>query len=203
METQANTLSRTAQRNEPPREQKLVSVSILTLTGAELYPPLHPTQPRIRLTTIMYAIATDVKRCCGCKEVKEVSAFGKNSGKKDGLNQYCRVCHCVRSKKYRQANPEKITAVNNKYRQENIEKITARANKYRQNNPEKVAASSKKYCEANSEKLAARNKKYCEANPEKRAYTCAKYYARNTEKCSAAGAKPTRSRATSLRILCR
>lgn len=41
------------------------------------------------------------KICSVCKETKELSFFGKNAGRKDGLNSCCKVCHTARTNKYR------------------------------------------------------------------------------------------------------
>ena len=47
------------------------------------------------------------KKCTLCKEGKELSEFNKNKGKKDGLNNICRVCSQKKSKAYYTSNTEK------------------------------------------------------------------------------------------------
>lgn len=36
-----------------------------------------------------------MKRCSGCGEVKPLSEFHKNKGRKDGVNSYCKPCRAV------------------------------------------------------------------------------------------------------------
>ena len=47
------------------------------------------------------------KKCTLCKDNKELSEFNKNKGKKDGLNNICRICSNEKSKKYYSDNVEK------------------------------------------------------------------------------------------------
>ena len=37
----------------------------------------------------------DVKRCGGCREVLPVAEFNRCSGKRDGLQAYCRRCQAA------------------------------------------------------------------------------------------------------------
>ena len=39
------------------------------------------------------------KKCSNCKEFKSVTEFYKNKARKDGLENYCKVCACARNKK--------------------------------------------------------------------------------------------------------
>ena len=65
------------------------------------------------------------KKCCCCKEVKEIKEFGKCKDYKDGFDFYCKSCTKKSSKKYRLNNP-------GKHKQ------------WKKNNPEKVKANRKK-----------------------------------------------------------
>lgn len=40
---------------------------------------------------------SSIKKCCKCKSNKNISEFGKDKSKKDGLNNYCRPCHLLNS----------------------------------------------------------------------------------------------------------
>lgn len=83
---------------------------------------------------------------------KSLSEFHKHSGRKDGLQNYCKVCksemdktshkkhrkqHLLQRKKFRQENPEKIKAQKQKYREENQEKENKRIQKWINNNRER------------------------------------------------------------------
>ena len=46
------------------------------------------------------------KKCTKCKEEKLLSNFNKNKGKKDGLNNICRVCSNERSRQYYNENTD-------------------------------------------------------------------------------------------------
>lgn len=64
------------------------------------------------------------KKCCKCKEDKDVSEFNKNKTKKDGLSTYCRICNGIRSKQYyREKKEEHLVNVTRR------KKITVKINK--------------------------------------------------------------------------
>ena len=42
-----------------------------------------------------------MKRCSKCKEFKDEDKFGKDSGRKDGLNYVCKPCRISTGKEYR------------------------------------------------------------------------------------------------------
>lgn len=42
-----------------------------------------------------------LKRCCKCKEEKELKCFNKNRSKKDGYASYCKDCKKEEAKKYK------------------------------------------------------------------------------------------------------
>lgn len=101
----------------------------------------------------------ETKTCSVCGEMKPLTDFNKDRGRKDGLQYRCKVCHSLmkknhyidnkevvltRNKQYRQTHGESILANKRKYRSENRGKIRALARKHgaldRQRNPEKHAA---------------------------------------------------------------
>jgi len=86
------------------------------------------------------------------------------------------------SKKYYEANKEKIAKSNKKYREKNKEKIAKSNKKYYETNKEKILNSDKKYYEANKEKVKEITKKYREENTEKVKEITKKYYEANKEK---------------------
>ena len=47
------------------------------------------------------------KTCTKCKTEQDVSCFGKDGQKKDGLSPHCRHCRAINSKKYYDNNREK------------------------------------------------------------------------------------------------
>lgn len=73
----------------------------------------------------------------------------------------------ARSKRYREANREKVSARCKAYLEANREKISAQRKAYYQANREKIAAQGKAYREAKREKIAAQGKAYREANRER------------------------------------
>jgi hypothetical protein len=107
------------------------------------------------------------KVCTKCKVEKEVTLFLKRSATKDGYNGWCKECSNETTKKYKQANPEKVKESQTKWYQANSEKVKEKTKKYQQENSEKVKEKTKKYQQANSEKLKEKTKKYKQANPEK------------------------------------
>lgn len=70
------------------------------------------------------------------------------------------------SKKYREANKEKLKASRKAYYEANKEREAAVNKAYREANPEKIKAIRKEYCEANKERNYERTRVWREANKE-------------------------------------
>src|ERR1700744_1885818 len=107
-----------------------------------------------------------MKQCSSCKVEKEVSEFGKNRTRKDGLQHSCRDCR----KQYRDENQDKLKAkraayyaktrdahleYSREYRAKNLEKLKAYEAKYRAENRERVRAVTREWHAENPEKGAA------------------------------------------------
>ena len=63
-----------------------------------------------------------MKRCCRCKEEKDLKEFNKDKSAKDGLQKKCKIC----LKDYRQLNREKINQYQKQYKKRSPEKQRAR-----------------------------------------------------------------------------
>lgn len=66
----------------------------------------------------------NLKRCCRCKEWKELSEFFKDRTKPDGFDYRCKKCLIDKSKKYRQTEDGKATYT--KYNNSKLGKLTSR-----------------------------------------------------------------------------
>ena len=93
-----------------------------------------------------------VKKCSNksCLEIAPI--FAKNSTKKDGLNNQCKVC--VRNgylKRY-EANKDRVLANNKKYRQENVSLMTAIKAEWRRRNAERDRHNSQEWRRNNIER---------------------------------------------------
>ena len=111
----------------------------------------------------------NTKKCtkCGNELPATVEYFYRHTQKKDGLSPECKECTKQRSKRYREANPEKARECCKEWREANPEKERERHKKYREANREKTREYDKKWREANREKERERHKKYREANRDK------------------------------------
>lgn len=118
----------------------------------ETFPRFHDFPERFRRDTLLFFMKE--KFCCSCKNIKSLSEFYFT---KYGRQSICRKCACIKSKLYREKNPEKwketklkclkkhldkYREIANKYaknyRQTRRELANKYAKQYRQNNPEKV-----------------------------------------------------------------
>jgi hypothetical protein len=86
------------------------------------------------------------------------------------------------AKTYYKKNKEKVRARTKKYKEANREKVVQYAGTYYKKNKEKILDRTKKYKEANREKLAARDRAYYKKNKEKVIDRSAAYYEANKEK---------------------
>lgn len=78
-----------------------------------------------------------MKICCKCKQTKDIVEFNKNTTKKDGRQNTCKIC----DKQYRQENIEQ----RKQYNQKNAEKIAEQHKQYYKKNFEKILKYSKQY----------------------------------------------------------
>ena len=96
-----------------------------------------------------------MKRCSKCKESKELICFYKDKSTSDGFSHRCKECDTKNSRKYRQANAEKVTERQRKYQQANADKLAERQRKYKQANAEKIAEYKRKYQQAQKQEQSA------------------------------------------------
>lgn len=110
------------------------------------------------------------KKCRKCGVIKQISEFGKDKQRKDGICTTCKSCRSLHQKehpvqtrkkvqKYRDANKEKVNAAYREYLKNNKEKENLRHKIYRLLNLEKVKGKEKKYYKNNPEKIRAKSMK--------------------------------------------
>ena len=127
-------------------------------------------------------ITVTSKRCPTCRETKAVSAFSRDSKKKDGLLYQCKECAREASRVYRAANSEKLNEKKRVYHAANLEKEREKKRVYRAANPEKAREANRVWRAANSEKVREKNRVYYAANSEKAREANRVYKAANPEK---------------------
>lgn len=79
-----------------------------------------------------------MRECRDCRETLPLERFGKDAARADGLNVRCRDCVAARSRRYREANPEKARAASKRWRAENPERVRELASNYRARNAERL-----------------------------------------------------------------
>jgi hypothetical protein len=121
----------------------------------------------------------ETKTCPCCNTAKQKDLFGLSKQRKDGLNPYCLDCARVKSKQYRELNPNKVkqSALNYSrsergkkkkldYKEQNEVKLKELYKKYRQENAEKYRIYGKKYRQANNERIQLTKKQWYIENRE-------------------------------------
>ena len=83
-----------------------------------------------------------MKRCCRCKEEKDLKEFNNDKSAKDGLQYVCRICQNQCQKQYYQRNRENSKERMKQYQQRNREKINQNKKQRYHRNPEKDKARS-------------------------------------------------------------
>jgi hypothetical protein len=106
---------------------------------------------------------SDVKRCGRCGEAKPLTAFSRDSGRKDGLQKRCKACQSA----HFQANRDRNLARQRQYDTENREARQKRTAEYYENNRDRLKPVRALWHRENAEKVAARKAKYRTENPEK------------------------------------
>jgi hypothetical protein len=104
-----------------------------------------------------------MKVCTKCKVEKEVINFSKHKLRKNGINNWCKMC----DKEYRLKNKDKIKQMSLKnkdyyknYREKNKLLKTEYDKNYREKNKEKLKIKNKEYRKNNIEKLKIKNNEY-------------------------------------------
>ena len=105
-----------------------------------------------------------MKHCCTCKELLDLSCFGNNRSRPDGLQPNCRNCKNKSEAKYR--NSEKGQNYQKSYYKENKEVILNNVSKNYQKNREDKIAYGKAYYEENKEEILAQQAEHYQENRE-------------------------------------
>lgn len=100
------------------------------------------------------------KFCHKCGTWKDLIKFGANKQRCDGLQTHCKLCHNIKSKKWKSENKETTKRVDKLYEKENKEIVKARKDKWRLNNEEYQKPYGKKYRSENKAKIAYIASKY-------------------------------------------
>lgn len=143
-----------------------------------------------------------MKTCKKCGETKALSEFNKHRGNKDGLQYTCKACkkavsaiyytktkevQAERSRRYREANIERVRARSRKYYQENKEIILARqqnehTKKYMRTyylaHKDEIDARVRLWHKEHPEESRARSKRWRETHPEQKRIS-AREFAKN------------------------
>jgi hypothetical protein len=80
----------------------------------------------------------ETKKCSKCKVDKQLSEFGKDSSRKNGISYLCKLCLIDKSKKYKTKNKEKVLLSYANYRDNNKEKMKVARNEYILKNKDKI-----------------------------------------------------------------
>lgn len=109
----------------------------------------------------------ETKKCTKCGEVKNLSAFTKRTGYKNGVRSSCRDCENEYKRKWGKDNPEKRLISNRKYCKNNPEKVKEIRRVHHEKNRDKDRKRSITYYYNNKTKCLARGLEYRRNNPEK------------------------------------
>lgn len=80
----------------------------------------------------------EMKKCSGCKRELELSKFGGDKSRRDGLNRFCKECAKNKGKDYRKSNRERILEINKIWKDNNKERSIEYSKKYYQKNVERT-----------------------------------------------------------------
>jgi len=72
-----------------------------------------------------------MKKCCRCKEFKELNQFNKRTSAKDKKDSYCKICKEMTDKLWRMGNKEKKAFSDKRWRQNNKTRLTVYFTEYR------------------------------------------------------------------------
>jgi hypothetical protein len=94
--------------------------------------------------------------CPICEQTKPDSEYYKTRGRPCG---YCRACHALKAKAWKQANRDIERAIDRRSRERNLEKRYARTRRWHAKNKDRVAARRKLWAAENKDVIFANNAK--------------------------------------------
>lgn len=123
------------------------------------------------------------KQCTKCARNLNLSEFGRDAKRPDGLNCWCRSCKSEAKRRYYLANRDKVKEQVERYRAANLEAYREGQRRYRQRNPRQLTPDQRKQAQergrqwrlANAERKRELTRLWNEANPEKRRESAARH----------------------------
>ena len=110
-----------------------------------------------------FQIIPQLKKCTKCKEIKQLTLFGKATRSKDGYKSQCLMC----KKKYREKNKIQISEAKKEYYKNNSDFVKQNAREYVSTiNKAELAEKNKKYRAKNMATLKVKSKTYRVENKE-------------------------------------
>ncbi len=98
--------------------------------------------------------------CGKCHEIKEVSEFHKNKGKKDGVETTCKECMKEQKAEYYKQNTDKIKKQKTEYNKQNSDKIKEYQAEYYKQNVNKIKEYQVEYYKQNADKIREQKIEY-------------------------------------------
>lgn len=131
------------------------------------------------------------KQCSKCKEWQPATNefFSNYKSGVLGLNSQCKQCSRKISRKWYEANPERVKETSRKWQKANPEKAKEKKRKWRNANRERVRENNRKWCEANLERHKENCRRWREANRERENETARKWRKANPERAKEADRK--------------
>ncbi len=133
-----------------------------------------------------------VKACRKCGQMKSLDSFNARQASKDGKQKACRSCQYDATKKWRNANPEKVAQYNEQFRpyaaryhRANAQRISARKAAYYKQNPEKQTERSRCHRAKALEKHRERSRLWQTENQDRSRANLNAWRAANPEAASA------------------
>lgn len=129
----------------------------------------------------------DSKICTKCGETKPLDGgFYRDKSRKSGIYPHCKDCVRAKTKKWAQANPERVAAYRADYIEANREKVSEYKRAYYEANRNEILSRQREYRRANRAKIAERDRER-RSSPEakeRQAEYMRRYVAENRESIS-------------------
>lgn len=133
----------------------------------------------------MAAAEGNLKRCPKCSETKDISQFGRDSKRSDGLKVWCKPCNNAANSRWHADNRDAIREVKRDWAKRNVEKRTASHRKWAQKNAERVRKYNSERYYADPERSSRYSRTQRERHPEKVKAATEKWHRENPERVKA------------------
>jgi len=121
------------------------------LSNEKYHERMEPVR-KAKREALQLRLSDPEKTCAKCGEIKPKSGFGRDKKRPDGHRPYCKLCHAMGNKLWRERNPEASAAASSNWKTNNKARVAEKVREYYSANPETYRDRARRWRLENPEK---------------------------------------------------